>query len=139
MTRRHLLEILTAVVVQTILATCAGAAELTHGPMIGHTTGTTARVWVRADGSCQLRVRAVPKANGKAILADGIRLVESDNFCGSVVLKNLSPSTTFLHPRRIATEFCSIIRSNVHPFCRNSRLSPWRSTAVSYESASVTR
>ena len=95
MTRRNLLKILTAVVVQTILVTCAGAVELTHGPMIGHTTGTTARVWVRADGSCQLHVRAVTKANGNAILADRIRLVESDNFCGSVVLKNLSPSTTY--------------------------------------------
>ncbi len=95
MTRRHTLRILTAVVVQTIPLNCAGAVELTHGPMIGHTTGTTARVWARADSPCQLSVRAVPKVGGKAIVAEAIHLVEPDNFCGSVVLKGLSASTKY--------------------------------------------
>jgi alkaline phosphatase D len=82
------------VVAQTLFFACARAVELTHGPMIGHTTGTTARVWVRADSSCRLQVRAVPVAGGP-INTEVIRLVEADNFCGSVVLKGLSSSTTY--------------------------------------------
>ncbi|MHC4169839.1 MAG: DUF7800 domain-containing protein, partial [Planctomycetota bacterium] len=94
MVRKHSVKILAAAFVQT-LATFAGAAELTHGPMIGHTTGTTARVWIRADGSCRLTVRAVPSAGGQTISAEAIHLVESDNFCGSAELKGLSPATTY--------------------------------------------
>ncbi len=94
MLQKHSSRILAAVFVQA-LATCAGAAELTHGPMIGHTTGTTARVWIRADDPCRLAVKAVPKAGGKAISTEAIRLVEPDNFCGSVELKDLSPATTY--------------------------------------------
>ena len=70
-------------------------AELTHGPMIGHTTNTTTRVWVRADGPCGLHVRAVPKIKGKTIFTEKFHLVESENFCGSVLLKGLSPSTKY--------------------------------------------
>ena len=95
MTAKHFSNTIAKLVVaQTLFFTCARAVELTHGPMIGHTTGTTARVWVRADGSCRLQVRAVP-AVGKAITTERIRLVEADNFCGSVVLKGLSSSTTY--------------------------------------------
>jgi alkaline phosphatase D len=94
MVREHSLKILAATFV-VALAARAGAAELTHGPMIGHTTGTTARVWIRADGPCRLNVRALPKAGGKTISTEAIRLVKSDNFCGSVELKGLSPSTSY--------------------------------------------
>ncbi len=95
MTAKHFSNTIAELVVaQTLFFTCAQAVELTHGPMIGHTTGTTARVWVRADGSCRLQVRAVP-AVGKAITTEGVRLVEADNFCGSVALNGLSASTTY--------------------------------------------
>jgi hypothetical protein len=112
MVREHSLKILAATFV-VALAARAGAAELTHGPMIGHTTGTTARVWIRADGPCRLNVRALPKAGGKTISTEAIRLVKSDNFCGSVELKGLSPSTSYGY--RIL---------HAHRFCRNSRPSP---------------
>lgn len=82
------------VVAQVLFFTCVRAVELTHGPMIGHTTGTSARVWVRTDGPCRLHVRAVA-AVGKAITSEGLGLVEADNFCGSAVLKGLSPATTY--------------------------------------------
>lgn len=99
MFRKRSINVLAAAFLPSLVVTFAGAAELTHGPMIGHTTGTTARVWIRADGPCRLTVRAVPKAGGKAISSDAIRIVESDNFCGSVVLNDLSPATT--HSYRI--------------------------------------
>ncbi len=91
---KHFLKILTAAFAPA-LTTFAGAAELTHGPMIGHTTATAARVWIRADGPCRFTVRAVPQAGGKAIVSEAIGLVESDNFCGSVSLKDLSPAATY--------------------------------------------
>jgi len=92
---KHFLKTIVALVTAQALSvsyTCA--ADLTHGPMIGHTTGTTARIWIRADGPCRFQVRAVP-AMGKAITTEEISLVKSDNFCGSVVLKGLSHSTTY--------------------------------------------
>jgi len=84
-----------AVVLHAVSSACVQAVELTHGPMIGHTTSSAARVWVRADGSCELHVRAVPKVGGKTILAEEVRLVESENFCGSVLLEGLSASTIY--------------------------------------------
>lgn len=95
MIARHFLNTIVGLAVaQTLFFTCAQAVELTHGPMIGHTTDTTARVWIRADGLCRLQVRTVGPG-GKIITSEGIRLVEADNFCGSVVLKSLSPSTRY--------------------------------------------
>ena len=95
MIAKHFLKTtLGLVLAQALFFACARAVELTHGPMIGHTTGTSARVWVRADGPCRLQVRAVP-AVGKAITSKGLGLVEADNFCGSAVLKGLSPATTY--------------------------------------------
>jgi len=96
MVRRRLFNAVLAAIPGLISSfACTHAAELTHGPMIGHTTSTTARVWVRTGGSCQLHARALPRNGGRAILSEKIRLLESDNFCGSVVLKGLSPSTTY--------------------------------------------
>ncbi|MFQ6035412.1 MAG: alkaline phosphatase D family protein [Sedimentisphaerales bacterium] len=69
------------------------AAVLTHGPMVGHTTDTTTRIWVRADGPCKMRVRVTSKAT--TIVSETIRLVQEDNFCGSVELTGLSPRTTY--------------------------------------------
>ncbi|TKJ34469.1 MAG: hypothetical protein CEE38_18155 [Planctomycetes bacterium B3_Pla] len=84
-----------SVAIQAMSLLSVYGLELTHGPMIGHTTSTTSRVWVRADGPCQLQVRAVPKAEGKAILTQKLSLIKPDNFCGSVCLRGLWPSTTY--------------------------------------------
>jgi len=69
------------------------AAMLTHGPMIGHTTDTTTRIWVRADGPCKMQVRVASK--GRTIISETIRLVQEDNFCGSAEVTGLSPRTTY--------------------------------------------
>jgi alkaline phosphatase D len=84
-----------AVVLHAVSFACVQAVELTHGPMVGHTTSTAARVWVRADGPCELHVRAIPKVGSKTIFAEKVRLVESENFCGSVLLDGLSASTIY--------------------------------------------
>ena len=95
MSAKHFLKTIIgpAIALMTSLG-CAQAAELTHGPMIGHTTDTTARIWVRTDGPGRVQVRAVSAA-GKATTSEVIRLVEEDNFCGSIELKGLSAATIY--------------------------------------------
>lgn len=73
------------------------AAELTHGPMIGHTTDRTARIWVRAKGPCGFDVHIMPKTGGIAIVSEMIKLEEEDNFCGSVLVSGLIPSITYAY------------------------------------------
>ena len=77
------------------MALCSSgeARVLTHGPMIGHTTDTTTRIWVRADGPCKMQVRFSSK--GRTIVSETIRLVEENNFCGSAEVTGLSPKTTY--------------------------------------------
>ena len=69
------------------------ASMLTHGPMIGHTTDTTTRIWVRADGPCKMQVRF--SSRGRTVVSETIRLVEENNFCGSAEVRDLSPRTTY--------------------------------------------
>ena len=69
------------------------AAVLTHGPMVGHTTDTTTRIWIRADGSCKMQVRLT--SEDETFVSETIRLVRKDNFCGSAEVTGLSPRTTY--------------------------------------------
>ena len=71
------------------------AAVLTHGPMIGHTTDTTTRIWVRADGPCEMHVRMTAKTGGETIVSEKIRLVKDNNFCGSARVKGLAPASFY--------------------------------------------
>ena len=72
-----------------------GAPRLTHGPIVGHTTSRSATIWVRADGPCELRVRAQQEGGGEAIVSPRAKLVAEDNFCGTVQLVGLSPNTVY--------------------------------------------
>ncbi len=92
MTRKN--YIITVVVFLCMVPAWPGQASmLTHGPMIGHTTDTTTRVWVRADGPCKMQVRFFSK--GRTIVSETIRLVEANNFCGSAEVTGLSPRTIY--------------------------------------------
>ncbi len=73
----------------------ATAAELTHGPMVGHTTSTTTRIWVRADQECDFQVRVTPHQGGNGELSERIRLRAEDNFCGSVRTDKLRSKTLY--------------------------------------------
>ena len=77
------------------IALCSSgqARELTHGPMIGHTTDTTTQIWIRADGPCKMQVRFFSK--GRTIVSETIRLTKNNNFCGSAEVRDLSPRTTY--------------------------------------------
>jgi hypothetical protein len=70
--------ILVVLVLGTALHSSGHAASLTHGPMIGHTTDTTTRIWVRADGPCNMQARLM--FENDTIISETIRLTEEDNF-----------------------------------------------------------
>ncbi len=71
------------------------AVELTHGPMIGHTTDASALVWVRASGPCSLSIQARRVNGGAAGTSNKVSLTEDDNFCGEALLTGLSPKTAY--------------------------------------------
>ncbi len=71
--------------------------RLTHGPLLGDMTDSSVRVWARADRPCRLQVRAVNPANRKPIASETVRLVKSDNYCGSVRIANLKPLTKYTY------------------------------------------
>lgn len=71
------------------------AAVLTHGPMIGHTTDTTTRIWIRTDGPCEIHVLMMAKTGGKTIVSEKIHLVEDGNFCGIACVKGLTPASFY--------------------------------------------
>jgi alkaline phosphatase D len=95
MLQRHFSKYILVLFLLVAPVNYTAAAKLTHGPMIGHTTSTSARVWIRADNACQYHVQAIPVHGDGVVISERIHLVESDNFCGSVVLKGLSPSNTY--------------------------------------------
>jgi len=90
--------ILTGVVVCLMLATrpmsMAAAAGLTHGPIVGHTTDHSTRIWVRADGHAELQVR-LRSGNGQQFLSGAVVLEQEDNFCGAADVEGLTPDTTY--------------------------------------------
>ena len=77
----------------TVLHASAETAVLTHGPVIGHTTDTATRIWIRADGLCKMQVRLASK--DETFVSETIRLMRKDNFCGSAEVTGLSPRTTY--------------------------------------------
>ena len=85
--------ILVVLVLCTALHSSGHAAALTHGPMIGHTTDTTTRIWVRADGPCNMQARLM--FENDTVISETIRLTEEDNFCGSAEVRGLAPRTTY--------------------------------------------
>lgn len=78
-----------------VCGSSAQAAALTHGPMVGHTTESTSRIWVRADGACEMHVEAGAVSTGQTVVSESIRLGGDDNYCGSVEVKGLSPRTAY--------------------------------------------
>lgn len=78
------------------LTEAALAAVVTHGPMVGHTTHESTRIWVRADQPAEVRVRMTGPA-GRSVESDAVRLRDEDNFCGTVVVDGLTAKTTYTY------------------------------------------
>jgi len=92
---KTLITFLVLVILCLALQSSAKAGVLTHGPMVGHTTDTTALIWIRAEGLCEMQVRLTPKSGGRTIVSETVRLTEEDNFCGSAEIRGLSARTTY--------------------------------------------
>jgi alkaline phosphatase D len=73
------------------------AASLTHGPLVGHTTDSTSRIWVRADRACEARVRVTAGGSNRRFVSDPFSLTEEGNYCGSVRVEGLSPATKYTY------------------------------------------
>ncbi|MDP6946890.1 MAG: hypothetical protein QF464_22260, partial [Myxococcota bacterium] len=80
--------------------TCASCypTVLSHGPLIGHTTSTSARVWLRTAYSAEVVVRYGTQAD----LADGESLAPAvptmaEDFVTVVELTDLTPATTYFY------------------------------------------
>ena len=95
--RRFGMFVIRTVVFCLMLNSSTDAAKLTHGPMIGHTTDNTARIWVRADEECDFWIQAGSISGGSSIVSEKVRLGFEDNFCGSVCLKGLTPKTKYAY------------------------------------------
>ena len=83
-------------VLTLLLANASLAAVLTHGPMVGHTTHDSTRVWVRGDQAAQVQVR-VTGPDGRAVLSDSVWLQAEDNYCGTAIVRGLSPKTAYTY------------------------------------------
>lgn len=77
-----------------LVVTPATGAGLTHGPIVGHTTDHSTRIWVRSDGTAKFQVQ-MRSADRQQFLSNILVLKEEDNFCGTVDVDGLKPSTTY--------------------------------------------
>lgn len=71
------------------------AIELTHGPMVGHTTDRSVSIWVRASGPCEYSIRVQRTQGGTERLSKSVPLSHESNFCGVAQIAGLLPSTTY--------------------------------------------
>ena len=80
-----------------LLLSCSSlqAAQLTHGPMVGHTTDRGVSIWVRASETCEYSVRVQPAQGGTELMSKSVELNRESNFCGVARIEGLSPSTTY--------------------------------------------
>ena len=70
------------------------AATLTHGPIVGHTTDQSTRIWVRADQAAEVQVRLIGP-DGRTFQSESVRLASDRNYCGQAVVSGLAPQTTY--------------------------------------------
>lgn len=72
--------------------------KLLLGPMIGHTDGTSTRIWVRASGEARIDVLVGLKSDlSDARLVQGPTLVETAAFVGVVKVSGLKPDTVYFY------------------------------------------
>jgi hypothetical protein len=83
-----------ALFLSVLVVTPATGAGVTHGPIVGHTTDHSTRIWVRADGPADIQVR-IRSVNGRQFTSDIIGLTKEDNFCGTVNVDGLTPNVTY--------------------------------------------
>jgi alkaline phosphatase D len=89
--RRHV-----TLALSLLLASPALAATITGGPLVGATDDTTARLWVRADGPCQVAVRYRTGSEAWRATAAVPARPELD-FTAELLLEGLAPETEYAY------------------------------------------
>lgn len=81
-----------------LLASPALAAELTGGPLVGWTTHEASRIWVRADGPCEVAVRWWPEGRqGEAKTTAAVKVDPALDFTAAVPLEGLQPDGVYAY------------------------------------------
>jgi len=76
-------------------SSCYGAA-LTHGPMVGHTTSSSSKVWFRTASEQPVEVRYAPISDPTdTSLTEATTSVSGEDFAGEVELLGLQPDTEY--------------------------------------------
>lgn len=71
-------------------------SKLTHGPMIGHTTKTSASVWLRTGSSVPVQIRYAKSATlAGSLLSPKVTGDQKDDFTLVVPVEGLEPGTTY--------------------------------------------
>ena len=89
---------LTSVLLFCACSAVARSPYLLLGPMLGHTTSTNARVWVRASEPARVAVRISTNADlsrGRSV--SGARLTTNTSNAGEVLVTGLQPSTQYYY------------------------------------------
>lgn len=66
---------------------------LTHGPILGHVTDSSIRVWVRTSQECKVKVQA--QAANQIVVAE-IQTFLKDDFTGFTAIEGLLPDTRYI-------------------------------------------
>ena len=92
MSSRCWLGVLVVLLAVGVLASAAHAASMTHGPIVGAVTDTTAAVWVRTDMSARVQVRYTTNAVFDEWWVSGVDVTASRrDFTVTVPLAGTSP------------------------------------------------
>lgn len=71
------------------------AAQLTHGPIVGHTTDRSTTIWVRTRGPCSASVAVSAEGENAWRRGPSVVVGEEDNYCRSIRVEGLAPKTTY--------------------------------------------
>ncbi len=75
---------------------CYPSGALSHGPLVGHTTSTSADIWLRTAASHAVQVRyGVDPEFGRAALSPAVATAPADDFTAVLRLDGLAPDTRF--------------------------------------------
>ncbi|MBN80307.1 MAG: hypothetical protein CMJ70_09215 [Planctomycetaceae bacterium] len=81
------------------------AAEITHGPFVGHVTDSTATLWARLAAAGRGSLVATPVGGGRAVSSEHEVTAETDR-CGHWVLQGLQPGTRYSYQFTVAGKKC---------------------------------
>ena len=75
----------------------AKAATLSHGPMLGAVTDTSANIWIRSDAAASAVVQYQPAGGdwSQPVQSVAVNLVAGNDFTGTVSLTNLAARTAY--------------------------------------------